>query len=60
MNMLGVPFEKFNKPSSEIKVLDLIISVCQKEIVMYRSVPLRHGRVEMAREIMKIIDKMEK
>tara|TARA_R100001244_G_C5101976_1_gene119045 strand:+ start:220 stop:399 length:180 start_codon:yes stop_codon:yes gene_type:complete len=55
MNVLGVPFERFNSPPLEIKVLNLIISVCQKEIVMYQTVPSKRGRVEMAKEIMDII-----
>jgi len=46
MNTLGVPFvwRRVNKRSPEIKVLNRIISLCQKEIVMYNSMPLRHGR----------------
>jgi len=59
MNTLGVPFvwRRVNKRSPEIKVLNRIISLCQKEIVMYNSMPLRHGRLEMAREVLEIINK---
>ena len=62
MNTLGVPFiwKRFNKRSSEAKILNRIISLCQKEIVMYNSMPLRHGRLEMAREVLEIINKKEK
>ena len=62
MNTLGVPFiwKGFNKHSSEAKILNRIISLCQKEIVMYNSMPLRHGRLEMAREVLEIINKKEK
>ena len=37
-------------------ILQCIISLCQKEIVTYNNFPLEHDRVEMAREIMKIVN----
>jgi hypothetical protein len=62
MNTLGVPFgwKKLNMRSGKTKTLNFIISLCQKEIVSYKDMPIKHGRVEMAKEIMKIINKNEK
>ena len=62
MNTLGVPFiwKGFNKHSSEAKILNRIISLCQKEIVAYKDMPVEHGRAEMAKEIIEIINKEEK
>ena len=37
-------------------ILQCIISLCQKEIAMYNDVPLKHERVKLAREIMKIVN----
>ena len=62
MNTLGVPFgwKRLNDRNSKIKSLNFIISLCQKEIIAYEDAPIEHGRVEMAREIMEIINKKKK
>ena len=44
------------KSSSKGDILQCIISLCQKEIVIYNDFPLKHERVKLAREIMKIVN----
>ena len=41
-------------------ILQFIISLCQKEIVTYNDFPMEHGRVEMAREIIEIVNTKNK
>ena len=52
-----VPLTKSN---SKGDILQCIISLCQKEIVTYNDFPMEHGRVEMAREIIEIVNTKNK